>query len=230
MTFILWILLAGVIGFAVPAITAGLLRLPRSWLLVPYVGLIGGFCFLYLRWDGVDVGQALARNWLWGIIGAVVVGALMTKNVASQPPSTTPKGADLIGRLLWWGVVYGALDGVFLTVVPVLAVQGIFAAVAWSGTWYGVVVLGLVALIASIYITTAYHLGYPEFRNKRVLLPVAGNTIITLGMLVTGNPLAAIVSHAIMHIAAVVHGAEATAQLPPHYEEPHYAGPEAEAA
>ena len=84
-------------------------------------------------------------------------------------------------------------------------------------------VSGLVALVASAYVTAAYHLGYPEFRSKRVLLPVAGNTIITFGMLVTGNPLAAIVSHAIMHIAAVIHGAEATVQLPPHYEEPHYA-------
>jgi hypothetical protein len=41
--------------------------------------------------------------------------------------------------------------------------------------------------------------------------------IISLGYVVTGNPLAAIIAHATMHVAAVLQGAEGTVQLPPHY-------------
>jgi hypothetical protein len=41
--------------------------------------------------------------------------------------------------------------------------------------------------------------------------------MVTAGYLLTGSPLAAVLAHVIMHGAAVVHGMEGTAQLPPHY-------------
>jgi membrane protease YdiL (CAAX protease family) len=80
-----------------------------------------------------------------------------------------------------------------------------------------VLIADLLGILASAYIATAYHVGYPEFRNRRVLLPVAGNALMVLAYVVTGNPLSAILSHAVMHIAAVLHGTEATVQLPSHY-------------
>jgi hypothetical protein len=46
---------------------------------------------------------------------------------------------------------------------------------------------------------------------------VIGNVIITSSYLLTGSPLAAVVTHVIMHVAAVLHGMETTLQLPPHY-------------
>ena len=63
----------------------------------------------------------------------------------------------------------------------------------------------------------AYHLGYPEFRGSEVALPILGNDIMSLGTILTANPLTAALSHAAMHVAAVLHGMEATIQLPPHY-------------
>jgi hypothetical protein len=50
-----------------------------------------------------------------------------------------------------------------------------------------------------------------------LIQPLIGNAIVTAGYLLTGSPLAAIISHVIMHGAAVVHGMETTVQLPPHY-------------
>jgi hypothetical protein len=47
--------------------------------------------------------------------------------------------------------------------------------------------------------------------------PVIGNTAMTLGFLITNNPLAAVFSHIAMHIAAVLHGSASVIQLPPHY-------------
>jgi hypothetical protein len=46
---------------------------------------------------------------------------------------------------------------------------------------------------------------------------VVGNAIITSSYLLTGSPLAAILFHVAMHVAAVLHGMETTLQLPPHY-------------
>jgi hypothetical protein len=50
------------------------------------------------------------------------------------------------------------------------------------------------------------------------MLVLLGNTIITLTFIISGNPIAAVISHTAMHIAAVIRGPETTLQLPPHYE------------
>jgi hypothetical protein len=62
-----------------------------------------------------------------------------------------------------------------------------------------------------------YHLGYPEFRNRKVMLVLVGNALITLAFLVSTNPLGAMLSHVAMHCAALFRGPETTLQLPPHY-------------
>ncbi len=40
---------------------------------------------------------------------------------------------------------------------------------------------------------------------------------MSLGYLLTMNPISAILSHIAMHVASVLHGLETMAQLPPHY-------------
>ncbi len=218
MTHIVWILAAGLLGFLITAVAAGVFKLSRSWLLVPYIGLAGAFLVVYFGWAQVDLARELTQGWVWGLLGAAVVSVIAVRNVARQPASVTPEGAELGIQVLWWGVVYGSLDGLLLSVMPVIATREAFGAVLWGDTWYGQAAMGLMAVIASAYVTAAYHVGYPEFRNKTVIWPLWGNTVMTVAMLITGNPLAAIVSHAAMHIAAVLHGTEATVQLPPHYE------------
>lgn len=47
--------------------------------------------------------------------------------------------------------------------------------------------------------------------------PLIGNGVLTVGYLLTGSPVTPLVGHVLMHAAAVLHGAETTAQLPPHY-------------
>jgi hypothetical protein len=46
---------------------------------------------------------------------------------------------------------------------------------------------------------------------------MVGNAIITSSYLLTGSPLAVILSHVAMHVAAVLHGMETSLPLPPHY-------------
>jgi len=79
------------------------------------------------------------------------------------------------------------------------------------------ITIRVIALLASLYITALYHLGYPEFRRKEVLMTLLGNGIFTLAYLISLNPISAKAAHVGMHVAAVSKGKEKTIQLPPHY-------------
>jgi hypothetical protein len=115
----------------------------------------------------------------------------MVWGVLRQPGSPYRDGWELVWAPVWLGLLYEAVDGVFLTVIPVLA--------------------------ASLFVTAAYLWGYAEFGGAKVLAPMMGDAIITLGYLLTGNPITPVVAHVAMHVAAVLHGMETAVQLPPHY-------------
>jgi hypothetical protein len=66
-------------------------------------------------------------------------------------------------------------------------------------------------LLASLLVTLAYHVGYPEFRNKSVTRALVGNGIITLAFILSSNPLGSLIGHTAMYVAAVLQGAETTA-------------------
>jgi len=63
-------------------------------------------------------------------------------------------------------------------------------------------------------ITATYHLGYQQYRDKGIGEPELGNTIISVPMLLTVNPLGSILDHSAMHVTAVVHEYNGT-RIPP---------------
>lgn len=215
--YLLWIVAAAVVGFTVAAIFAGMLHLQRTLFLVPYTVLIGAFLYSYCHWSGVDLANLIRHNWMWGLIGAVVLSFGMVNNVLSQPASSRSSGLELAFDLFWSGCVYGMLDGLLLSVLPVLATRQAFSAVGWNTIWQHKITAGVMALAASTLVTAAYHLGYPEYYGPQLIGPVFGNSIISLGYLLTNNPITAIFSHIAMHITAVLHGPATVVQLPPHY-------------
>jgi hypothetical protein len=212
-----WIVAAGLLGLAISVIFAGLLRLPRNIYLIPYIGLAGLFLYAYVRWSGISIGNLVRHNWIWGIIGAVLLAAFTIKNVLSQPASPRPEGFSLVFEILWSGVAYGLVDALLLSVLPVLATWQAFTLLNLTANWPGKFLVGLIGVVASLFVTIAYHMGYPEYRGAGMFGPVFGNTVMTLGYLLTNNPLAAVFSHIAMHIASVLHGAASVTQLPPHY-------------
>lgn len=212
-----WVLAAGLLGFGLSMTFAGILRLPRNLFLIPYIGIAGLFFYAYLRWSGFSVSELIRHNWIWGIVAAIAIAAFTVKNVLSQPVSPRSGGLALLFDLLWSGVAYGTMDALLLTVVPVLAIWQAFTLLNWTASLPGKILVGVIALFASILVTGVYHLGYPEYRGTGLMGPVIGNSTFTLGYLLTNNPLAAIVSHVSMHIAAVLHGPASVIQLPPHY-------------
>jgi hypothetical protein len=216
-----WVLAAGLLGFAVAAVFSGWLRLSRRLFLMPYFVFGGAFLAGFLLWSQIDVLTLIAENRHWGVIVGTLVGLLLIRNVWSQPASAQSTGAGLLFDVLWVGLGYGTMDALFLNVMPAVAVWTGFSEAVWTAAWPGKIALGLLALLASLFVTMLYHLGYREFRNRKVIMVLIGNSLITLAYLVSANPLGAVVSHAAMHVAAVFRGPETVLQLPPHYAAPH---------
>jgi len=211
-----WVSLAALVGFASAVVFSSWLRWDRNTFVAGHAALVGLFLAGYVVIGRVRPMIQLRRHWQAGLVGGFLVGAILAYGVTAQPPSPRPSGVALAGALTWLGVVYGALDALLLTVVPVLSVYGSRppellregrARAQWGG----------LALLASLVVTAAYHLGFAEFRGLTLVQPLIGNTIVTVGYLLTGSPLAAVLAHVIMHGAAVLHGMEGTVQLPPHY-------------
>jgi hypothetical protein len=215
--YLAWIVAAALLGFAISFIFAGILRLPRSLYLVPYVGFSGLFLYAFVRWSGLSVGELIRQHWVWGVVGAILLAVFTIKNILSQPASPGSKGFSLAFDLFWSGAVYGLIDALLLSVLPVLATWQACTLLNWNANWPGKILVGALAVLASLLVTVAYHLGYPEYRSTGLFGPALGNTAMTLGYLITNNPLAAILSHIAMHIAGVLHGPASVIQLPPHY-------------
>lgn len=216
--YLLWIPAAALLGFAVAAIFVSVLHLPRRVFLIPYVALVGLFLYAFLRWSEISLTELFRQNWILGVVGAVLVGVFLVRNIFSQPASMRATGLPLAFDLLWSGVIYGLIDALLLSVLPVLATWYAFSGLGWTDNWLGTIVVGILAFIASLFITVCYHLGYPEYRVPRgVVGPSIGNGVMTFGYLLTNNPMTAIFSHIAMHIAGVWHGPASVMQLPPHY-------------
>ncbi len=216
-THLLWIAAAALLGFAIAAVFAGALRLPRNLYLIPYVGLASAFLYAYTRWSGVSIRSLIQHNWYWGVAAGIALSVFTVRNVLSQPVSARPDGLALAFDILWSGVVYGLIDALMLSVLPVHATWASFSATGLATSWYGKVLIGVIAFFASLLVASVYHLGYPEYQGAGLSGPVIGNGAMTLGYVLTNNPLASIFSHIAMHTAGVLHGAGSVVQLPPHY-------------
>ena len=138
----------------------------------------------------------------------------MAQNVLSRPPTEQYGGWYLAWLIFWRGVIYGATDGLLLSVFP------------WTVTWRALQAerkplrnklgISLLAWIFILVMSTAYHAGYDDFRSSKILQANLGNTLISAPLLITSNPLSAPITHAAMHIAAVVHVPRTDLFLPPH--------------
>jgi hypothetical protein len=189
---------------------SGILGFRRSEFVLAHALVAGGFVAAYFRWSGASLRRGLRSNWIQGLAAAAVAGTFVVANVLSQPSSPSPEGRALAVALLREGLVYGFVDALLLTVVPVAAARAAFyRGNPWAAAG--------AALAASIAVTAAYHLGFAEFRGLAVLGPILGNAVLTLAYLASSSPWSPILGHVAMHVAAVLHGIDGTTQLPPHY-------------
>lgn len=192
-----------------------------SWLLTDrisigrpaYVGtlaiLTGGLTAGYIAWSGAG-GDFWTDGWGWGITGALITGAFLAFGVSRASVTSHPRKLDA-GAVLWDGVVYGAAEGLLLSVLPVVTTWQAFASADWTAGLGGVLA-GAASLAASVLVIVVHHLGYDGYRGRRMGFPVMGCSVLSLGYLLTANPIAAIGGHFILHVVMMRHGVD----LPPH--------------
>lgn len=214
-----WAWLAGgfLIAFAVPFLLADLLEINRDLYYGVYAFAVLGLFALWARATGYDLVAAVTRRWRWAVgLGVAFAGVLAVTVVRTDDATARPDGLDLVGAVLWRGVVYGATDGLLLSVFPILVVFAAFAGSRLNDRLTGKVVIGLVALIASLAMTAVYHVGYSDFRSDKVAKPLTGGVIWSVPTLVTLNPVGAPLAHVGLHVSAVLHSYETDTFLPPH--------------
>jgi hypothetical protein len=213
---VLWVVAACALGFAITSVFSWWLKISRNLFLIPYLVLTSVFLVVFFLVTRIDVAALLARSWIWGIVAGVVVGIFLVFNVRSQPASQQSKGGELAWDIIWPGFLYGLVDGIFLSVMPVVAIWAGASQLSWASTLLGKILVGFIALVASLFVSVSYHHGYSEFHSEKIKFTILGPGLMTLAYLVSSNPLASMISHSAMHIAAVLRGPETTVQLPPH--------------
>jgi hypothetical protein len=214
---VVWLLAAAGVGYTSSALFSGVLRLPRPWFIATHALVTSVFLVGYLWSNRIGVHQLLRRHTWRGLAGAVILGAFMAWSMQRQPASVAPQGSGLVLALAWLGLVYGIVDALLLNVLPVVATWRAFEAQGWTGGIRGRVATATTGLLSSLTITAAYHLGFAEFQGPELTAPLFGNGLITIGYLLAGNPITAVVAHLVLHVASVLHGIDTTMTLPPHY-------------
>ena len=209
-----WILLGVLVGFGASFVFGDLITLPLDLYYLIYFGIVVAFFTIYIKKTQLNLKEWFSRRWVWGILLGLVFGALMVQNVLSRPVTEKFTGPYLAWLIFWRGLIYGAIDGLFLSVFP------------WMVTWRAFdvekkplgkkIAFGFLAWFFILVLTTAYHLGYADFRSKKMIQPNIGNTIISVPTLVSGNPIGSPMVHAIMHITAIIHSPKTELFLPPH--------------
>lgn len=213
---LIWIPFAALVGFFSSFIFGDLLILPVDLYHLIYFGIITALFIIYIKRTRLEVKQWFSRRLIWGVVLGVVFAVLMIQNVLSRPETAKLEGMELAWAIFWRGLVYGTVDGLLLTVFP------------WIVTWRAFHAEGKslskkvgIALLAWLFIlvtTTAYHLGYSDFRSSKVVQANIGNTIMSVPTLVSANPAGAPIAHAALHISAVIHSPKTELFLPPHRE------------
>jgi hypothetical protein len=214
-----WAWLAGALAFAfaVPFLLADVLELNRDLFYGLYTLAVLGLFVLWSRSTEYDLVRAIKRRWPWALgLGLAVAGFVTVIVLRTEDATSRPDGIELVGAVLWRGIVYGATDGLLLSAFPILVVFAAMAESRLNRRFRGKVVIGLVALLASLAMTAAYHAGYSDFRSDKVLKPLSGDLVWSVPTLVTLNPIGAPIAHAGMHTTAVLHSYETDTYLPPH--------------
>jgi hypothetical protein len=208
-----WFAFVSTVAFLVPFVGVSVLDLQHDLYYLVYFITAAAVLVVYVRVEGVDVRRIVTHAWRWSLALGVVAGLAVAGTVLGEVATDRPSGPYFVFELLWRGVAYGAVDALLLSAFPGLVAYSILR--GRVGGFRGKVRFSALALPLVLAITATYHLGYPQYREDGVGRPETGNTIISVPMLATGNPIGAVVAHVTMHTTAVVHTYETPVFLPP---------------
>lgn len=208
-----WFAFVAAVAFLVPFLGVSVLDLQHDLYYLAYFASAAALLVTYVRAEHVDVRGTFTRAWRWSLALGVLVAAAQVWNVLGEDSTDRPGGAYFAFELLWRGLTYGVVDAMLLSALPCLVAYSILR--GRVGGLTGKARFAALALPMILFVTAAYHLGYPQYRDDGVREPEVGNTIISLPTLATANPLGSVVAHASMHVTAVTHAYETDVFLPP---------------
>ena len=209
-----WIPAGAAVGFLCSFVLGDVVPLPVDLYYLLYFTIVVGFLWLYVRRTDLDIAEWTRLRFVWGVVLGLAGGAVLVAGMLARPGGGGGSGTGLWWDVLWRGVIYGTIDGLLLLAFPwVLAWRALGA--ERGGLWTKLRA-GALAWGAMLLVTTAYHLGYGDFRSRKIVQPNIGSTIGAIPTLVSANPVASPISHVAMHVAAVVHTPETDLYLPPH--------------
>jgi len=199
-----------VVAFLVTWVVTDRLHVSRT----PYVGILTlvslGLFAGYLAWSETSLAELLTDGWAWGILAGVIAGLIVAPGLRRYPAHEHPHGVPLAERFVWEGVVYGIAEAVLLATLPVLAVWQASADLGWTESAWAKVGSGALAIVGALLVILVHHLGYREFRSpeKRPMLAGAllGCGVQALAFLLTGNVLAPVIAHVVLHIQMIMRG------------------------
>jgi hypothetical protein len=212
-----WLGAGLVFAFLVPFVFADRLGVPRDLYYSIYMIAVAGFLAGWMHASGLALSNLVRRTWAWGIgLGTLFAGVMALIVLRSEDATAHPGGATLAGAIVWRGVIYGATDGLLLSVFPIIAVFTAFRHSGLRRRLLGTVIVGTLALVVSLGMTASYHLGYSDFRSQRVTKTLAGDAVWSAPTLLTLSPLGATIAHVGLHVTAVIHSYDTELFLPPH--------------
>jgi hypothetical protein len=208
-----WLAVIAAAGFSISWLLTDVSHVRRATyvgaLILLTAALTAGFVM------GSDQGSAFwTRNWGWGLLGAAVTGLFLAGQIRRIRVTGIHAHHPTAGQDLWEGLVYGTAEGLLLSVLPVVVVWQAFTDRGWTGGWARTGA-GVAALAASALVIGVHHLGYREFRNRKIAQALLACLVLSLGYLLTGSPIAPIGGHVVLHLALL----QSSIELPPAYRE-----------
>jgi hypothetical protein len=209
----LWISGLLVMGFAVSWLLTDVAKIRRTPYILWLTVVTGTFTGAYLAAVGVSPMELLRHNAGWGVLAGVVVAIPITLGMRRLGEvSTEHRSRPTTTLVAWEGLVYGVAEGVLLSALPALIIWHAADSAGWTARLPTTAAMWALALGASVAVITVHHLGYWDFRGRRIVSAVVACAVLTLAFLATGSILAPVVGHVALHVAGLRLGVE----LPPH--------------
>jgi len=209
-----WYVAGALLAFIVPLIGTNVFGLHHDLYLLIYFVVIGTFLASFVSHAQFEW-RVWLRTRLWWSVGlGAAVGAAITRNVISEASMPHPSGSFYWFELAWRGVMYGTMDALLLFVFPAIVAYLLLR----DESRRRHLRFAVLTFVLSMAITATYHLGYQQFRGTDLVQPEVGAAIANVPAALTGNPIGAVVAHAVFHVGANVHTYRSATYLPPDLE------------
>jgi hypothetical protein len=201
-----------VAAYLVTWVVTDRLNVPRG----PYVAVLSVTVIAlgagYLMWSGTSLADLVSSELGWGIVAGLVVAGAVAPLVRRLPRHEAPTGFHRAGLMFWEDVVYGMAEGLLLATYPVLTVWHAVSAAGWTNDGWARVGAGSLSIVGALFVILVHHLGYRQFRQPAGRRMLAG-VLVSCGLqavafLVTGNVLAPLIAHVVLHTQLTLRGDE----------------------